>query len=124
MFQKDMKRLRWVYTRDKTEIKDYSNSHYVSSMKAAYHILGFPMHGDSNSIINVRLEVHMYGKCKQILITFNLFQTESSDIQVQMCEYSKLKAFLNCTEKFSMHKILLTMTFQALLLEQKHHLLG
>ena len=41
----------------RNEIEDYSNSRYVSSMEAAYRILGYPMHGESHSII--RLEVHL-----------------------------------------------------------------
>ena len=41
----------------RNEIEDYSNSRYVISMEAAYRTLGFPMHGESHSIM--RLELHL-----------------------------------------------------------------
>ena len=81
----------------RNEIEDYSNSRYVSSMEAAYRILGYPMHGESHSII--RLEVHLE-KAKRI--TFNPVQ-KRSEIQGRMHEKSKLEAFfeLNCIDPYA-----------------------
>ena len=56
-------------------------------MEAAYHILGFPMHGELHSII--RLEVHLENAK---WITFNPLQSRT-EIQGQMHEKSNLEAF-------------------------------
>ena len=68
------------------KIKDYSNGCYVSSMEAAYHILGFPMHGELHSIIRLEVENSNW-------ITFNPSQSRTKT-QGQMCKKSKSEAFL------------------------------
>ena len=89
----------------RNEIKDYSNSRYVSSMEAAYRILGFPMHRGSHSII--RLEVHLEN-AKHITFTPSQNRTE---IQGRMHENSKLEAFFElnimdpCARSFVYHDI-------------------